>query len=137
MNRQEVKDYQELFKNYSILVVDDEEDTIRYMRPMLEKFFKDVYCGKNGLEGVELYKKYNPDIVLADVTMPKLDGIDMAKRLIKINSELKIIFLTGHSESRYADLYDDFGALDILKPINKNVLFTKIKEALLPNTSSS
>ena len=88
-------------KNLSVLYVEDEVQIREEVEFFLKKVVKNLYCAKNGEEGLELYKKNNPDLVITDIRMPVMDGISMSKEIKKINAESKIIVITAFSESEY------------------------------------
>ncbi len=109
----------------TILVVDDNEKLRSIFRLILKEY--ETIEAKNGLEAVELYKKYSPDIVLMDILMPEMDGIEATKEIIKINSNAKIAAITAYSSKSKEIL--EAGAQEVLKkPIRKNILIEKIKE---------
>ncbi|MBU4110914.1 response regulator, partial [bacterium] len=63
----------------SILFVEDEDISKEMISNFLHKqFFKNIYTAKNGLEGLKLYKKIRPEIVLTDLTMPVMNGLEMS-----------------------------------------------------------
>jgi diguanylate cyclase (GGDEF)-like protein len=117
----------EYSKLTTILYVED-EDLIRegYER-MLRRLSKELWSARDGQEGVELYKKYNPDIVISDIKMPVKNGIDMAKEIKEINPAQVIIFTTAHTESAYTlDAIDLQVDGYLLKPVDKKKLKTKL-----------
>ena len=85
-----------------------------------------VADGANGIEGVELIKKYKPDIVLADINMPEKDGLDMIKETIEY--DYIAIIISGYDYFSYAQRALKYGVTDyLLKPISLDDL----KDALL------
>ncbi|HQL35020.1 MAG TPA: response regulator [Bacillota bacterium] len=77
----------------------------------------------NGLEGLEAAEKYNPDLIITDIKMPKMDGIEMLRRLRQINKDVYVIFLTAHSDFSYAQRAVKFSASDyLLKPFQDGEL---------------
>jgi diguanylate cyclase (GGDEF)-like protein len=114
--------------NVSILYVEDEIEIRESLGKFLQRFTDKLYIAKNGKEGLELYKKYKPDIVISDIKMPVMNGIEMLKAINEINPEQPSIFTTAHSESCFfmeaiemqVDGY-------ILKPINLKLLKSKIE----------
>ena len=126
MNRAE---YAQKLSGYTLLIVDDDEVLTESMAKMYKRYFKEIYTANNGLEGIELYKRCKPDVVVSDVTMPKCDGIAMAKELKEFDTSLKIIFATGHNEEEYLKEFDPFGK-SITKPIDITVLLDSILEIL-------
>jgi two-component system chemotaxis response regulator CheY len=78
-----------------ILIIDD----AAFIRVKIEKFLIrhgfEVVLGEDGGSGIELYKKENPDVVLLDVTMPDMDGLEVLKQIKEINKEAKVFMLTN------------------------------------------
>lgn len=124
----------------TVLIIDDEEDIREILSYNLKKEGFQVRTATNGLEGIELAKSLLPDIVLLDVMMAEMDGIEVCETLRK-NEEtkhLRICFLTARGEdySQIAGL--DAGADDyIAKPIKPRVLVSKIKALLRRNSEVS
>jgi EAL domain-containing protein (putative c-di-GMP-specific phosphodiesterase class I)/DNA-binding response OmpR family regulator len=88
-------------KNYSILVVDDEEEIRLVLKDMFQKIFKDVDIAKDGEEALSKYIKKDYDIVMTDLTMPKIDGIDLINKIKKLNPLQKIIIISAHKDKEY------------------------------------
>ncbi|MES2796578.1 MAG: response regulator transcription factor [Bacteroidota bacterium] len=116
-----------------ILLVDDDPDILELLEYNLKKEGYETSSAKNGLVAIDLAKNFLPDLILLDIMMPQLDGIETAKRLRKI-PELKntfIIFLTARIEE-YAEVAafeagaDDF----ILKPVKVGALISRLKAVL-------
>ena len=120
-------------KNYieqvTILYVEDDESVRLGYARALERYCKELYVGKDGIEGLALYQKHNPDIVVSDINMPQKNGIEMAQEIKSINPEQAIIFTTAHTESEYT-----IEALDmqvdgyLIKPVDKKKLKTKLSQ---------
>ena len=110
-----------------ILVADDD----RNIRDMLKHFltlhgFK-VIEASNGIEAVELCSKFSPSIILIDIEMPLLDGIEATRRIMQMNSGTVVIGITGHSNRKYELL--QAGAREvIIKPFSGKMLIDTIKE---------
>ena len=120
-------------KDTRILLVDDEPDILEILDYNISGEGYKVKRAKNGLEALAKSKEWNPHLVLLDVMMPEMDGIETCEKLRKNPnlSELVIVFLTARSEdySQVAGL--DAGADDyITKPIKPKVLLSKIKAIL-------
>ncbi len=112
-----------------VLVVDDEEPILELLKYNLEKQGYDVRTASEGAEGVEIAKKFHPDLVLLDIMMPKMDGVE-ACRQIRAMPELVntfIVFLTARAEEYSEIAAFDGGADDyILKPIKPRALMSRI-----------
>ena len=123
----------------SILIIDDEEDIVKILSYNLEKEGYKVYSAEKGSEGIELAREIKPSLILLDVMMPEMDGIEVCEtiRASPIIGDTKICFLTARSEdySQIAGL--DAGADDyVAKPIKPKVLVSRIK-AILRRSSIS
>ncbi len=91
----------EKFKNYTILYIEDDEGVRTVTSRSLNRMFNELYEAKDGEEGLVLYKKYHPDIILTDIQMPKMDGITLAKKIRKTDQTTKIIVSTAFSDKDY------------------------------------
>jgi len=116
-----------------ILIVDDEEDILELIRYNLELEGYDVICAGNGEQCLELADRHSPDLIVLDLMMPGIDGLDVCKNL-KNNSELKpipIIMLTAKSSESDIVIGLELGADDyIVKPFSPRVLVARIKSHL-------
>jgi two-component system alkaline phosphatase synthesis response regulator PhoP len=118
---------------YKILVVDDEIDILEFIQYNLRKEGYEVHLAHNGQEAIDVSKKVKPDLILLDVMMPVMDGIEACKQ-IKSNSDLEkifIVFLTARAEE-YSEIAGfNAGADDyISKPIKPRVLLSRISAIL-------
>jgi len=119
------------FMNFkpTILYVEDEESIRKQLERFLRYFSSKLFVAENGEVGLSMFKNHQPDIVISDIRMPKMNGIDMVKKIKELNQEQHIIFTTAHSESRYfIDAIDLQVDGYILKPINLKNLEKKILE---------
>ncbi len=116
-----------------ILIVDDDAGIRRLLSKFLEREGFTVVLAEDGLEGVETAKKEQPDLILLDVVMPRMDGLTAA-RLIKFYkplSEVPIIFLTAKDASKEIELAQEVRAeVYITKPFDVRQVITVIKELL-------
>jgi DNA-binding NarL/FixJ family response regulator len=90
--------HQEEMKNVKILIVDDHEIFRRGLRALLEPYSEWQICGEavDGLDAVEKCKQLPPDIVILDITMPRLNGLEAARLIKKQNPDLRIVIITQH-----------------------------------------
>lgn len=120
-------------QDIKILLVDDEPDILEILKYNLSSQGYQVYTAKNGIEGVEKAKKKNPHLIILDVMMPEMDGIE-ACEIIRNTKGLEntiITFLTARGEDYSQVAGFDAGADDyITKPIKPKLLVSKIKALL-------
>ena len=120
-------------KSYKILVVDDEPDILEFIEYNLRREGYEVALAGNGQEGLDIAKEFKPDLIILDVMMPVLDGIETCRRLreTKEGKNTFIIFLTARSEE-YSEIAGfNVGADDyIAKPIKPRVLTSRINAIL-------
>jgi len=89
------------FKNYTILYIEDDEGVRTINSRFLTRMFHKLYEAKDGEEGFSLYQKHNPDIILTDIQMPKMDGITLSKKIRERDNTTKIIISTAFSDKKY------------------------------------
>ncbi|MFI5221296.1 MAG: response regulator transcription factor [Bacteroidia bacterium] len=120
-------------KPAKILVVDDENDILEFMDYNLKKEGYEVFLAHNGQEALDIGRKIKPDLVLLDVMMPVMDGIEACRQMKadKSFSNTFIVFLTARSEE-YSELSGfNAGADDyISKPIKPRVLLSRLTAIL-------
>jgi len=124
--------------DYSILLVDDEQDILEFVSYNLKKEGYNVATASSGIEALEKVKKQVPHLILLDVMMPEMDGIETCDRLRKLPdlNNTMIAFLTARGEDYSQVAGFDAGADDyITKPIKPKVLISRLK-ALLRRQSS-
>ena len=115
----------------NVMIVDD----AMIMRNMLSKKLKDlghniVAEASNGAEAVILYKDHKPDLVTMDITMPKMDGIDSLKSIIKFDHDAKVIMITSHGEeNRVIEAIRSGAKGYVLKPLDREKLQGSIAKA--------
>ncbi|MES2794342.1 MAG: response regulator transcription factor [Bacteroidota bacterium] len=123
-----------------ILIVDDDPDIVELLEYNLIKEGYEIASANDGLKALEIAPVFKPDLVLLDIMMPKLDGIETAKRLRKI-ADFKntfILFLTARSEEYSEVAAFDVGADDyIVKPIKPQALISRLRALLRRDLQSS
>lgn len=119
----------------SILLVEDDQDTLKVLATIFPIKFPDIalHTAINGRAGLELFKTHLPDIVVTDINMPEMGGVQMADRIRAIKPETKIVVLTA--DTGKATLEDAVGEgfeVDhyITKPVNFGILFAAIEQCI-------
>ena len=115
-----------------VLIIDDEPSIrigLEHMIPWIELGFNVIGVGVNGIDGLEKIETLNPDLVILDMEMPGLNGVDVLKKAKSEAYKFKSIVLTGHSEFKYAK---ECISLDVhsylLKPLDEDELIKNLKE---------
>ena len=120
-------------KDVKILLVDDEPDILEFMEYNLRKEGYDVITAKNGKEAVDLAKKQKPQLIIMDIMMPEMDGIEACRQIREVQSLKNVIiaFLTARNEEYSQIAGFDVGADDyISKPIKPRIMISRIKALL-------
>jgi DNA-binding NarL/FixJ family response regulator len=114
-----------------ILVADDHSAILESVVPMLESFFTVVGTASDGKAAVEAEERLRPDVVVLDISMPVLSGIDAAKQMRKSGSKALIVFLTVHQDTDILATARRAGGLGyVVKTRLRTDLVPAIKEAL-------
>jgi PAS domain S-box-containing protein len=113
-----------------ILLVDDEEGIRKVLGIALADVGYEVLTACDGKEAIDIYNKNNPPIIITDIKMPVMDGIELLKTIKRENSDTEVIMLTGHGDMDLAIECLKLEATDfITKPINDDVLEISLKRA--------
>ncbi|KAA6224597.1 MULTISPECIES: response regulator transcription factor [unclassified Campylobacter] len=121
------------FKDLVIMVVEDEAKIREGLVSMLTLYFNKVIGAQNGNEGLKKFKKFNPNLVLTDIAMPIMDGLDMARSIKEIAKDTPIIVLSAFSEKERLLKSIDIG-IDkyLIKPVDIEELF-RVLESVVSN----
>ncbi|EHD2423134.1 response regulator transcription factor [Campylobacter jejuni] len=111
-------------KELIILVVEDEVKARESMINILSERFSKVIGAQNGDEGLKKFKKFKPDLVITDIAMPIMDGLDMAREIKEISDDVPIVVLSAYSEKERLLRSIDIG-IDkyLIKPVDIEELF--------------
>ena len=117
----------------TILVIDDEKDLIKLIDLHLSKEGYLVIGAKNGIEGLDIALKHKPDLIMLDLMMPKLDGLEVCKRLKSATetSRIPVVMLTAKAQETDKVIGLELGADDyITKPFSPRELVARVKAVL-------
>ncbi|CAD7779106.1 Signal transduction histidine-protein kinase AtoS [Candidatus Methanoperedenaceae archaeon GB50] len=113
-----------------LLLIDDEAPVREILGLSLRSEGYEVMTAASGKEGIEIFRRENPPIVLTDIKMPGMDGIEVLKKIKQINPETEVIIITGHGDMDLAIQSLQFEASDfITKPIKDEALAVALKRA--------
>ncbi len=105
-----------------LYVEDNEEIRVGYERP-LRKYAKNLYIASNGEEGLKLFEQYAPDIIISDIAMPKMTGIEMVRKIRERSPYTSVVFTTAYTNSEYLQEAIDLQVDAYLaKPVAKRLL---------------
>lgn len=124
-------------QNYSVLFAEDEKGIQEEIRDVLELLFAKVYVASDGFEAKLLYKKHKPDLIITDIKMPKLNGLDLAKEIRIDDNKTFISIVSAHTDLDLMLQATELNLLKyIVKPITKPKLF-KLFELFLEKKESN
>ncbi len=120
-------------EHISVLIAEDEKELREYFVEYLQIFFTTVYQASCGREALEIYKVKKPDIIVADINMPNLDGLSMIETIREHDKLTKVIIATAHSEKeKLLKAIELHLVRYLIKPINsdtlKELLFSLVEE---------
>lgn len=117
----------EQLSNYTVVYAEDDDGVRKHVSEMLGLLFKDVYIACNGEEAYNLFEECSPDIVITDIKMPRLSGIDLVKKIRKTDEKTQIIIISAHTD---VDDMLEAVELSLVRYIVKPITETKLFEAL-------
>jgi anti-anti-sigma factor len=113
-----------------ILVIDDEKPTLKMFRLTLMAYGYEVLTAENGQEGLDVFERERPRIVLTDIKMPGMNGIEVLRRIKQIDPTAEVIVITGHGDMDLAIQALNLDATDFInKPIQRHILEQALKSA--------
>jgi len=114
-----------------ILLCEDEPDIQRTLKNILKKRGYEVRTAKDGEEAINIAKKINPDAILLDIRMPKVDGLEVAREVRKCNTQTKIIFITAFQSPELSKEAAKYNISDYLvKPASPGKILKAVEDAL-------
>lgn len=113
-----------------ILVVDDESQIIRVMRQILSAHNYEIRTASDGEAGFELFNDWQPDLVITDLQMPNVDGLELCQKIRRVSQKPIIILSVKNDEKTIVEALD-FGADDyVTKPFSSNELLARVRANL-------
>jgi len=117
-------------KKLKLLLVDDEKEFVETLADRLKMRELEAAVAHDGEEALSAVKEEEPDVLVLDLKMPGIDGIEVLRRVRKAYPNLQVIILTGHGSKKDEDAARSLGAYDYLKkPVDLDTLVPRIKDA--------
>ncbi|NEW60516.1 response regulator transcription factor [Sulfurovum sp. bin170] len=114
----------------TILYVEDEEQLIRNYAPFLEEHCQSLYIARDGEEAYRIYREYRPNIILLDIYIPKMSGVELARKIRVDDYTTVLIAFTAHSDRKTLLEFIDLHLLSYLvKPVSRSVLISALVKA--------
>ncbi len=124
-------------RRQTILVVDDEPMVLDLFQRILSKERYTLLTASNGKQALELVRKKRPDLVILDLKLPDMSGIETLRRINRLSENTEVIIITGYGAMKTAKIAMKLGAYDyITKPFDISDIKALIKDALSPASDS-
>ena len=117
----------ESLKNLIVLYVEDDNEVRENITQSLSYYVKDVLSARDGDEAFELYEKYSPDIIITDIDMPGMNGLELAARVREYDSFIPIVVMTAYTTEEFLL---DAASLHLERYIVKPISLAKLKDSL-------
>lgn len=117
-------------ENFKVLLVDDEEEFVKALAERLQMRDLKSDTVQDGEQALKFVDKKEPDVMVLDLRMPGIDGIEVLKRVKKAYPQIQVIILTGHGTEKDEERARQLGAFDYLeKPVDIDKLVDRMKKA--------
>ena len=120
-----------MLSNFTILYVEDDEIVMKSAVEYLKRVCKEVLQAKDGKEAIKIWSEHKPDIIITDISMPRLNGLDMASYIRAHDKDVQIIVATAHSDTEYLLQAVELQLVKyIIKPITKEKLELALNKSI-------
>lgn len=117
----------EILKNVRILIVDDDENLLDALKQALSGYVSEIFTALNSKNAIEIFTQKSPNLILTDINMPKISGLEMAKIIRQSDKNVPILFLTAYDSDENIFKAIDIKSVGVLKkPCEKRDLIMKI-----------
>lgn len=124
------KEFLSLFQNLKVLIVEDNSSQRDKLKEVISLFTENIIVAADGIEALALYNTCFPNLIISDIKMPKLDGLEFAKKIREIDSKIPIIILTAHTDKDFLLKSVSLHLVNYLeKPIVQEKLIESLKSA--------
>ncbi|NPA10733.1 MAG: response regulator [Epsilonproteobacteria bacterium] len=115
------------FKDIKLLYVDDDKDGREIIDMFLHEYFDSVDMASNGFEALEMFKSKDYDLVISDINMPKMNGIELFKEIRKLNKKIPLILISAYEKDIIDNAHLNISAY-ISKPIDIDEFLEAVKK---------
>ncbi|NLI91106.1 MAG: response regulator [Peptococcaceae bacterium] len=114
-----------------LLIVDDQKGIRRLLTEVFLEYGYEIESCANGIKALEVIPEFNPDLIIMDVKMPGMNGIDVLKKVREKDKEIQVIMMTAYGDQHYVNQAEALGvARFIIKPFDLNELKKQVGEIL-------
>lgn len=126
-----MKEIREFCKPLHLLYVEDNDQARFFTLEFLSRFFDHISVAKDGLEGIERFHEAMPDLIISDINMPKMGGVEMVRTIRPFAPLIPVIFLSAHNEEAIRDeALSSGGEHYLIKPLDFTQFFGIIKKLI-------
>ncbi len=130
IDKTKIQNLMEITKDLKLLYVEDNEEARNQMIKILKNFFQNIDIAIDGKEGLEKYKANHYDLIITDINMPKLNGLEMSDEILKLNKDKHIIIISAYNDIKYLQECIDVGITNYLhKPVKLEQLVNILEKA--------
>ncbi len=124
-------------KDYTLLFVENEKGIRKNFGEFFNLLFKNIYIASDGVEALELYQKNKPDLIITDIKMPNMDGIELIKKIRKNDKNTSIVTISAHTDTEFLLSSIPLNLIEyIIKPLNEKKLLDVFKKFLKTKQSN-
>lgn len=117
--------------DYTLLFVENEDGIRKNFEEYFSMIFKNVYVATNGQEGYKLYKEYQPSLIITDIKMPIMDGLELVKKIRQKDETTQIVIISAHTDVDFLLNSIPLGLIEyIVKPLNEKKLMEVFRKFL-------
>ena len=113
-----------------LLYVEDNEDARESTHELLSDFFTDITLGINGEDGLDKFKNGDFDLVITDINMPRMNGLEMARAIKELDDSVQIIVVSAHNEKSYIDEGNDTVDGYLFKPLDMGQFLAELSKII-------
>ncbi len=125
------KEFYDKLKNMTILYAEDEVGIRENIADSLKYYVKDVFEASDGEEAYQIYEEESPDIILSDIHMPKVNGIELVKKIRSKNRDVPVVMITAHTDKEYLlEAVELHMEKYIVKPVDLDELFETLEKCV-------